>query len=35
MAQVEAACKQILTDRNVDGGAVTVKPTDFDALDAG
>jgi Flp pilus assembly protein TadG len=31
-AQVEAACQQILSDRHVKGGTVTVKPTNIDAL---
>jgi len=34
-AQVETACKQILADRNVSGGQVTVKPSNIDALNPG
>lgn len=34
-ADVEAACNQILKERGVDGGTVTVTPTNFDALDPG
>ena len=34
-AQVEAACQQILTDRKVTGGTVTIKPTNIDALNPG
>ena len=34
-AQVEAACNQILVDRKVKGGAVTIKPTDIAALNPG
>jgi len=34
-ADVEAACNQILADRNVSGGTVVVKPANFDALEPG
>ncbi len=34
-ADVDAACQQILTDRNVSGGTVTVSPANFDALNPG
>ena len=33
--QVEAACQQILTDREVKSGTVTIKPTDIAALNPG
>jgi Flp pilus assembly protein TadG len=33
--QVKAASMQVLKDRNVDGGVVTVKPTNIDALNPG
>ncbi len=33
--QVKAACEQVLKDRNIDGGTVTVKPTDIDAIKPG
>ena len=34
-AEVEAACQQILAERNVSGGTVTVKPSNIDALNPG
>jgi Flp pilus assembly protein TadG len=34
-AQVESACQQILADRRIQGGTVTVTPTNFDALNPG
>jgi Flp pilus assembly protein TadG len=34
-ADVVAACNQILKDRSVDGGVVTVKPKDFEKLEPG
>jgi Flp pilus assembly protein TadG len=34
-AQVQAACLQVLTDRNVVGGVVTITPKKFEALDRG
>lgn len=33
--QVKAASMQVLKDRNVNGGVVTVKPTNIDALNPG
>jgi Flp pilus assembly protein TadG len=33
--QVKAASIQVLKDRNIDGGVVTVKPTNIDALNPG
>ncbi len=32
---VQAACQQLLADRNVNGGQVTVKPADIAALNPG
>jgi Flp pilus assembly protein TadG len=34
-AQVRAACDQVLADRNVQGGVVTITPKKFEALDRG
>lgn len=34
-AQVEAACNQILADRKVQGGSVTINPKDIAALNPG
>jgi len=34
-ADVETACQQILADRNVTGGQVTIKPKNFDKLAPG
>lgn len=34
-AQVKAACNQILADRRIDGGVVTIKPSNIAALNQG
>jgi Flp pilus assembly protein TadG len=34
-ANVQAACNQILSDRNIDGGTVTITPSNFAGLQAG
>jgi len=34
-AHVRAVCQQVLTDRNVQGGVVTITPTKFESLDRG
>jgi Flp pilus assembly protein TadG len=34
-AQVEAACQQVLTDRKVKGGVVTITPKNFETLNQG
>jgi Flp pilus assembly protein TadG len=34
-AQVEAACQQVLTDRKVQGGVVTITPKNFETLNQG
>jgi Flp pilus assembly protein TadG len=33
--QVEAACNQVLTDHKVNGATISIKPTDFAALNPG
>ena len=34
-ANVRASCNQILTDRRIEGGSVTVRPTDIPSLEPG
>jgi Flp pilus assembly protein TadG len=34
-ARVQAACNQILSDRKIKGATVSIKPTNFDALEPG
>lgn len=33
--QVKAACEQVLKDRDIDGGTVTIKPSNIDSLAPG